>query len=245
MRPLAVLSAAAALLAGGVALTGCGGGEKSAAVAPAGAAPVPVTTVAVSVSQWPDVYEATGTVRAQTSAVISSRVMGYVRAVAAQAGDRVRAGQTLITLDAQDLDAQVRVAEAGDAEVASAIPEADNGVAGAKANLDLAQATFQRIEELNAKNSTTKQEFDEASARLKGAQAAYDAARARRAALDSRRAAVQQQIRAAGVMRDYARIDAPFDGIVTVRGVEPGNLAAPGAPLLTIERQDSYRLEAN
>ncbi len=46
-------------------------------------------------------------------------------------------------------------------------------------------------------------------------------------------------------MRDYTRIAAPFAGVVTARSVEPGNLAAPGAPLLTIEREGAYRLEAS
>jgi len=38
---------------------------------------------------------------------------------------------------------------------------------------------------------------------------------------------------AQGIVRDYTRISAPFSGLVTAKSVEPGNLAAPGAPLLT------------
>lgn len=45
-------------------------------------------------------------------------------------------------------------------------------------------------------------------------------------------------------MRGYTTLVAPFAGIVTERKVEPGNLAAPGAPLLTIEGAGAYRLEA-
>ena len=126
---------------------------------------VPVQVATVASQTWPDAYEATGTVRARTAAVLSSKVMAYVRQVAVQVGDRVREGQELVTLDAQDLDANVRRAEAAEAEVRSAFPEADNGVAGAKANLDLAQSTFKRMEELAAKKSISNQEFDEASAR--------------------------------------------------------------------------------
>jgi RND family efflux transporter MFP subunit len=62
--------------------------------------------------------------------------------------------------------------------------------------------------------------------------------------LDSKMAQAEQEVRAANIMRDYARLAAPFDGIVTARSVEPGNLAAPGAPLLTIEQDGAYRLEA-
>jgi RND family efflux transporter MFP subunit len=118
-------------------------------------------------------------------------------------------------------------------------------VAAAKANLDLAQSTFRRMEELMNKKSISSQEFDEASARLKSAEAAYDMTRAKRSQLDSKLAQVEQEIRAARIMRDYTRLAAPFAGVVTAKSVEPGNLAAPGAPLLTIEREGAYRLEAS
>jgi RND family efflux transporter MFP subunit len=225
-------------------LSGCGGSEPQPKAA-SGQPAIPVQTAPVSIQQWPDVYEATGTVRARTSTVLSSKLMAYVRQVAVQVGDRVQEGQLLVTLDAQDLDTKVRGAQAAEAEVMSAIPEADNGVAYAKANLDLAQSTFKRMEELASKKSISNQEFDEASARLKSAQAAYEMARSKRTQLDSKRASVQQEIRGAGIMRDYTRISAPFSGLVTAKSVEPGNLAAPGAPLLTVEREGAYRLEAS
>jgi len=231
------------MLATAAVWSGCGGEShpKAAGNAPA----VPVQTTTVSSQQWPDMYEATGTVRARTAVVLSSKIMAYVRQVAVQVGDRVREGQLLVTLDAQDLDSNVRRAEAGEAEVMSAIPGADNGVAGAKANLDLARSTFKRMEELASKKSISNQEFDEASARLKSAEAAYEMARAKRSELDSKRAQAEQEIRAATIMRDYARIAAPFAGVVTAKPVEPGNLAAPGAPLLTVEKEGAYRLEAS
>jgi RND family efflux transporter MFP subunit len=151
----------------------------------------------------------------------------------------------LITLDARDLDVSLRRAEAGGAEVQSAIPELENATAAAKANLDLAQTTFKRMEELAAKKSISNQEMDEASARLKAAQANYDMVRSRRAQVDSKIAVMEQEVRAAGIMRDYAKLAAPFSGVVITRSVEPGNLATPGAPLLTIEQDGLYRLEAS
>jgi RND family efflux transporter MFP subunit len=69
-------------------------------------------------------------------------------------------------------------------------------------------------------------------------------ARAKRVQLDSKLAGVEQEIRGAKITRDYTRISAPFAGVVTAKSVEPGNLAAPGAPLVTIEREGAYRLEA-
>jgi RND family efflux transporter MFP subunit len=204
-----------------------------------------VQVSAVATQDWPVSYEATGTVRARTTATISSKVMGYVQMVGVQTGDRVRQGQTLITLDARDLDVSLRRAEAGGAEVQSAIPELENATAAAKANLDLAQTTFKRIEELASKKSVSNQEMDEASARLKAAQANYEMVRSRRAQVDFKMAVVEQEARAAGIMRDYAKLSAPFPGVVIARTVEPGNLATPGAPLLTIEQDGLYRLEVS
>jgi RND family efflux transporter MFP subunit len=46
-------------------------------------------------------------------------------------------------------------------------------------------------------------------------------------------------------MRDYSTLAAPFSGVVITRTVEPGNLAMPGSPLLSIEQDGLYRLEAS
>jgi RND family efflux transporter MFP subunit len=239
MKPLVVLLSISLAL-----LTSCGNEPPRPAVT-SPSAPVAVQVATVSTQEWPAVYEATGTVRARTAGTVSSKVMGYVQQVSVQVGDRVREGQTLVTLDARELEEGVRGAEAGRAEVQSAIPEAESAMAAAKANLDLAQSTFKRIEELAAKKSVSNQELDEASARVKAAQASYEMARSRRAQLDPRMARAEQQIRSATIMRDYVRIAAPFSGIVTAKSVEPGNLATPGVPLLTIEQDGVYRLEAS
>ncbi len=56
--------------------------------------PVSVRVVTAAKQEWPLIYEASGTVRARTSAVIAAKLMGYVREVKVQTGDRVRAGQS-------------------------------------------------------------------------------------------------------------------------------------------------------
>lgn len=225
-------------------VTGCGGpGRDSKTATPA--APITVATVTASEQPWPSIYEATGTVRARTSTVIAAKLMGYVREAKVQTGDHVQAGQLLVTLDARDLDVNSRRAEAALEEVRSSMPEADSAMAGAKANLDLAQSTFNRMLDLFNRKSISNQEFDEASGKLKAAQAAYQMAVAKRTQLDAQAARVQQDVRAAAVARSYAEITAPFGGVVTAKTVDPGTLAVPGTPLLTIEREGSYRLEAS
>jgi RND family efflux transporter MFP subunit len=232
----------AILISSAVLLAACRHDSPRVDAAPA--PPVAVQVAVAALQEWPEVYEATGTVRARSEAAISSRIMAYVQQVHVALGERVRQGQLLATLDARDLEANYRRAEAGRAEAQSGIPEADHAVAAAQAQLELAQATFRRMADLSKKNSISQQEFDEASARLKAAEASYEMARAKRAQLDARIAQASEERAAAGVMRDYARIAAPFAGVVTLKSVEPGNLAAPGAPLFTIEREGAYRLEA-
>src|SRR6476620_10888817 len=184
-------------------LAGCGREPAHKTVMPP-VAPMRVETVAVAETGWPSTYEATGTVRARTTATISSRLMGYAREVRAQVGHHVREGQTLVVLDARDLETSVARAEAGREEVRSAIPEAESAVALAGSQLDLAQVTFHRIQDLLNKRSITNQEYDEASARWKAAQATLEMARARRAQLDAKMAQLQQEVRAAGIQRGYS-----------------------------------------
>jgi len=223
-------------------LAGCGA-HPTQITPSAAAAPTAVKAVALAPLQWPETYEATGTVRARTAAVIAAKVMGYVREVAVRPGDRVRRGQWLVRLEARELEAAWRQAEAALEEARSAAPEADNAVAAAQAGLELAQVTFRRMEDLFSKRSISNQEYDEAAARLKLAQANYQMARSRRQQLTAKIQQAEQALKAAAAARGWAEIAAPFDGLVTDKSVEPGNLAAPGAPLLAIEAEDSYRLE--
>lgn len=226
-------------------LAGCGEAKREAAKTATPPAAIPVNVATAAEQSWPAVYEATGTVRARTSAVLAARIAGYIREVRVREGDHVREGDLLVTLDSRDLEVNVGHAAAALEEIRSSIPEAESGIAAATANLELAQSTFRRMQDLLAKRSVSSQEFDEAAAKLKAAQAQLAMARARRAELDAQAARVRQDVKAAEVARTYAEITAPFSGLVAAKGAEPGAMAAPGVPLLTIERDGSYRLEAN
>jgi len=225
-------------------LSGCGS-EPSLKAVTAPVTRMRVETVAVAETDWPSSYEATGTVRARTTATISSKLMGYAREVRAQIGDRVREGQPLVVLDARDLETSVARAEAGREEVKNAVLEAESAIVLSRSQLDLAQVTFHRMQDLLNKKSIAPQEYDEISARLKAAQAALDMALARRIQLDAKIAQNEQDVRAAGIQRGYSQIIAPFSGTIITKSIEPGTLAVPGAPLFTIERVGAYRLEVS
>jgi len=94
------------------------------------------------------------------------------------------------------------------------------------------------------------QEYDQVAAQQKAAVAAVERAIAEGQAVQARRAQVQARMESARaeiagtqVMRGYAKITAPFDGVVTVKHTDVGGLAAPGVPILTLEDNRRYWLE--
>jgi RND family efflux transporter MFP subunit len=227
-----------------VLMAGCGRRDSDKTEAESAASPVAVQTVEARRIDWPVSYEAPGTVRARTATTLSSRIMGYVREIRVQPGDRVSAGQMLVVIDSRDLESSVRQAQAAEAEARSAIGEADNGVAAAKAQLALAQATFRRMESLYKQKSISDQEFDEAQARVQTAEATLEMARSKRSQIDAKTEQAKQSVESATLMQSFTRISAPFAGVVTEKPAQIGQLATPGMPLVTVEQTGGYRLEA-
>ena len=211
-----------------VTLSGCSSERRAEPATPETVSNVSVIVArAASVPDW---LEAVGTVRAAQSSQASSQIMGNIADVRAREGDRVKRGQVLATID----DSQPRAAED---QAASALRAAQQEVAAADSNFGLAQTTLKRYQQLYDRKSVSPQEFDEVKARSQSAEARRDVARAGEAQAN---AALAQARNTLG----YARIRAPFDGIVTQRSADPGTLASPGMPLFTIEDTRSYRLEA-
>lgn len=228
-------------------LVGCGSdsgrGEHKEGPPAAQKTPLAVKATAVRLRDWPEELEFPGTVKARVSTILSAKVPGYIREIRVSAGDRVGAGQVVATLDARDLDIARRAAEAQVAEAKTAISEVEQGIASAKAQLGLAQATHRRMQDLFEKKSISNQEFDEATARLRVAESAHQAALSRKLQVEARIAQAQEGLAAAAAQRSYAEVVAPFAGIVTERRAEPGTLAAPGMPLLVVEQAGAMRAE--
>ncbi|MFZ5622955.1 MAG: efflux RND transporter periplasmic adaptor subunit [Gemmatimonadota bacterium] len=161
--------------------------------------------------------EAAGTAEPFQRAVLSSKLMGTVLEVRVRAGDRVRAGQILARLDTRDLAAK-------DAQVRAAM-------AGAEAAAREAALHATRIRGLYADSAAPRAMLDAADAAQARAEAGLEQARAQQAEL--------------AAIADYGVIRAPFAGRVTLRQVDPGSLAAPGAPLLVVEDASRLRLSVN
>lgn len=226
------------------ALAGCGSPEATRpAETEAPGPPVQVAAVAAAETEWPETVEAPGTVRPRSAAVLSSRAMGYLRELRYREGDRVEAGAVVAVLEARELAVAAQQAHTAAEEARAALPEAESAVASAAAQLNLAETTLRRMQDLLAKRSVSQQEFDEAEARMRVAAAARQAAEAKRVQIERRIRQAEEAVAAAEVQLAYLEVKAPFAGRVTARRAEPGMLASPGMPLLEVESEGSYRLE--
>jgi RND family efflux transporter MFP subunit len=228
-------------LVAGLILPACSRGTKSAPAEPADAIPVTVATVAMT--DVADTFEAGGVVQARTTAALMARILAPVREVRAVPGDRVHAGQVLIVLDGRDLAAQARRARAEGAAADQDVIAAAAERQAAEAALALARSTLARIDGLHAKRSATPQELDDATAALRAAEARAAGAVARAQAAVSGVEGARAASEAADTTESFSRIVAPFDGVVSEKMVEPGNMAAPGTPLMRIEDTRGFRVD--
>jgi multidrug efflux pump subunit AcrA (membrane-fusion protein) len=202
-----------------------------------------VTIARATVEDVSSSFEAGGVVRSRASALIASRVLAPIAQVHVRAGDRVRRGTTLVTLDAQDMHAEQARAEAGSISATEIARAAKGDVQAAESALTLARATYDRMASLHAKKSATAQELDQAVAALTAAEAQRASAQSRLAAAEAARLAAESSAQAAAITATYTVLSAPFDGIVTERRADPGSMATPGSPLLALEDPTTYRLE--
>ena len=178
--------------------------------APPPAPPAAVVRAPLAVAERSSAFhpiELAGTVVADRSAAVSSRVLATVTGVAVKLGDVVRKGQVLVSIDP--------TAAEGQAE------QARGGLAQAEAGLALARRNFERFQALRASESASELDVDLARTAYEQALGAVGQARGAVAAASS-------------VARE-SRVVAPFDGRVAAKLVDAGDLAAPGRPLIVVE----------
>ena len=195
---------------------GCQGGGNTGTSPAVRPTVTGVETAVVATTTVDDLYETTGTVRADRSAVVAARIMGVVARLPVREGDRVRAGQTLAVLDSQELAHRVRGAEMA--------------LAAAREHQALADTTWKRYRSLYEEKALTTQEMDQIAAQRKVA--ASEVERARAGAAEAR------------TYEAFTVLKAPFAGMVTSRAVSEGGLVGPGQPLFTLEDTASLYVEA-
>ncbi len=163
----------------------------------------------------------TGQIVADKRVEVSTRIMGKVKGVFVKEGDSVRAGQILVSVDAEDVQAQADA-------VGHQISQAEQNLRSAMANYEAVKKTFERYSALLKEGAITQQEFDQIKAQFESAQAQVEQAKAGIRALQSQRQAVASNLK-------YANITSSISGYVVQKTVDVGDLAVPGHPLLVVE----------
>jgi membrane fusion protein, multidrug efflux system len=177
-----------------------------------------VTVVSLNAGGGPSSLVLPGDVQAFNSAPSYARVSGYLKRWYADIGAQVKAGQVLADIDTPDLDQQLLQAKA------------DLGTA--VANQHLSQITATRWAGLLAQQAVSQQDADNRNGDLAAKQALTAAARANVARLEA--------------LESFKRIVAPFDGVVTTRSTDIGDLITAGAPgstpLFTVADESRLRI---
>ena len=187
------------------------------------------------------------TLEAFEEADLFAKVSGYLKDVRVDIGDHVKQGQVLATVDVPEMEQELAESVAQLESRKRSLEAADRQVEHNKADLALQEVTFRRQNILNKDRWVSDQALDEIRAKADVAKADVKLAEANREL-----AASQVDLAAATVEKNkallaYARIVAPFDGVISVRRVNRGDLVqAPTAsrttPLFRIERIDTMRV---
>jgi membrane fusion protein, multidrug efflux system len=192
-----------------------GGTARADRSAPAVALPE-LASAAVAARTEPirGAYE--GVVEAQRQTVVASQVPGAVVAVLVSAGDRVRAGQVLLRIDAR---AAEQAAMAGAAQSRAA-----------RAGLEESASSYARQQELFAQGFISGAALDRAKAQMKTA--------------DAEATAQLASAGAARSQSEWYVVRSPYAGVVSKVSVVLGDMALPGRPLLTLHDPSALRITA-
>jgi RND family efflux transporter MFP subunit len=175
-----------------------------------------LVTVGFATKQSDNTIQASGRIEPKETAIISTRVMGLITIIKVKAGDEVRKGQLLVTIN--------------NADILSKRAQAVAMVSEAEAALKDAERDYERFGQLYEQNSASKKEFESATLHYNSMRAKTEAAR--------------QMQNEAEAMLAYTNLTAPFSGVVTQKNVNAGSMANPGMPILIIEQIGNYQVSA-
>jgi multidrug efflux system membrane fusion protein len=177
-----------------------------------------VTLVTAEADTTPSVLTLPAQLEAFENAGIHSRVPGYLKAWKVDIGAPVKRGQLLAEIDTPDLDQQLAQARAD--------------LATARANQALSASTAARWKNLLAKDAVSQQEYDEKAGDLAAKSSVVNASGANLARLQA--------------TSTFKHIVAPFDGVITTRATDIGQLVSAGnpaeQPLFTVSQVDRLRV---
>jgi multidrug efflux pump subunit AcrA (membrane-fusion protein) len=204
----------------------------------------PDATAEAERTEITETYEAVGTVRPLAESSVEAQVSGKIVSVRVRAGDNVERGDVLVVLEDREYQARLDQALQGLNSAKAAREQARQKIEEAEAAFDEATSQFQRIKTLYESGAVTQRELDQAEAAFLQTRSRLQQAKdgLSRAEADVLRA--RKMVEEAQIALGYTRIKAPEAGQVAQRLADPGDLAAPGKPLLVLQTPGNLRLEA-
>lgn len=204
----------AAIALTAISLYSCGTKEETKV--PVALDPLKVEVLKVANPDGISVLNFNGKIAAANSANISTRMMGFVDQMNVKVGESVKKGQLLMVINNADLQAK-------SAQVKAAI-------AAAEAGFENAEKDYKRFQSLMKSNSISQKEMDDMSTRYQQMKSQLEGAK--------------QQQSEVNAQLQYVNLKAPFDGVITNRFIEVGDMANPGMPLLGIEQPGKMEVTA-
>lgn len=195
-------------------ITSCGKEKKK--VVEDNSPAIKVKTQKVQLNTNTQFLSVSGKIQATNSADVSTRMMGYVKKVHVNVGDKVKKGQLLVSINNTDLQAKKAQVNAGITE--------------AKTAFNNVRKNYNRYKNLYDSKSISQKEMDDMTAN-------YQMAKARLEAANQMKNEINAQFA-------YSNITAPFSGIITSKNIETGDMANPGMPLISIETPKEFEVIA-
>ncbi len=175
-----------------------------------------------------------------------TRATGFIVERHVDIGSRVHRGDLLVRIAAPDLDQQLVQAAAQLGQTQAAVLQARSQVEQAQANTSLAKVTKFRETTLASQGWETKQNADNSTANASVQVANVDSARAGVTVAEANFQAQLAQVQRLQALTAFERVTAPFDGVVTARNVDVGDLvsadSASGTPAFTVQSDDVLRI---
>jgi RND family efflux transporter MFP subunit len=178
-----------------------------------------------------------------------ARATGYIAERMVDIGSIVKQGDVLARIASPDLDRQLEQAVAQLGQVQAALGQAHAQVNLAEANLKLGNLTYARSDDLLKKGFDTYQNHDNQQANVSTQQANVENARAGVKVAEANIEAQQATVNRLRTLAEFESVRAPFDGVVTVRNVDVGDLVnadtGGGTPMFTMVRDDVLRVSVH
>jgi len=192
---------------------------------------------------------ASGKIQPKRQVNVSATTMGRVTRLAVQEGQRVKAGQFLLEIDPRSLAGQLERGEASVAAAQSSLQESTTAVEQARANLQLAQQTLKRQQDLAKDGLTTREALERAQNDVTVREAEL---KTRQQEVQTREQQIKQEQAGLSTTRyslSQVTISSPMDGIVTRRNIEEGEnvvvgtMNNAGTVLLTVADMSAIQAE--